>query len=56
MAASPAGKLEAPQSGHDHQAKGVDDRDAANLLTNCEIVVDHRSCLSLKRVTTTGKT
>lgn len=36
--------------------KGIDDRDAANALTNCEIIVIRRSCRSWKRATTTGKT
>lgn len=36
--------------------KGVDDRDAANLLTNCEIVVDSSQLPQLEEGTTTGKT
>ena len=36
--------------------KGVDDRDAANLLIIAKLSWIHRSCRSWKRVTTTGKT
>ncbi len=52
VAASPAGKLEAPHQDMIIKLKGVDDRDAANLLRIVKLSWIHRSCLSLKRVTT----
>lgn len=35
--------------------KGVDDRDAANLLTNCEIVVDSSQLPALEEETITER-
>ena len=38
------------------KVKGIEDRDAAAQLTNCEIQVDSTQLPSLEEATTTGKT
>lgn len=56
MAAHRVGRLEAPQSDLIIKVKGIDDRDAANLLTNREIMVDSEQLPPLEVTITTGKT